>query len=47
MSKKKETEKKIPNVIIQKRNVEEPTEQINLQSAMKGDAVGLQERFEP
>lgn len=33
--------------MIQKRNVEEPTEQINLQSAMKGDAVGLQERFEP
>lgn len=45
MSKKRE--KKKPNVIIQKGNVEEPTEQINLRSAMKGDAVGLQERFEP
>lgn len=44
---KKRERKKKPNVIIQKGNVEEPTEQINLQSAMKGDAVGLQERFEP
>lgn len=43
----KKGKEKIPNVIIQKGNVEEPTEQINLQSAMKGDAVGLQERFEP
>lgn len=44
---KKKNQKNPPTVIIQKRNVKEPTEQMNLQSAMKGDAVGLRERLEP
>lgn len=34
-------------MIIQKRNVEKPTVQINLQNAMKRDVVGLQTGFEP
>ena len=33
--------------MIQKRNVEEPTEQSHLQNAMKRAVVGLQTGFEP
>lgn len=46
-SNKNNNNKKIRRIIIQKRNVEEPTEQINLQNAMKRDVVGLQTGFEP
>lgn len=33
--------------MIQKGNVEKPTEQSNLQNAMKRDVVGLETGFEP
>lgn len=46
-TKKQQQQKKIIRIKIQKRNVEEPTEQINLQNAMKRDVVGLQTGFEP